>query len=301
MQGSSTSREMRARHNLASQLSEDDPKRSLALLIETVELAGAIGDRAMFNWAVGTLGLARLSAGEGWDEQVALSRDALETSTLRPDRARLRILLGDIEAARGEHLEELVREIDEICGDSPDPIDLLTKLMARADTSLVKGELAESHRFFMEAAALETPVREFALVGAARAAIWIRDPARLRRVIDALAALRSTGQVPQAYQARDTAALAALEGRPADALARFREARDQLRRLEEWFDYASFAIDALMVLPEEAEIRAWAEEARPILEGLRARPYLERLDGALASAPTTAPVASSEAARTPAR
>ncbi len=98
------------------------------------------------------------------------------------------------------------------------------------------------------------------------------------------------------------AALAALEGRPADALAGFRDARDQLRRLEQWFDYAAFGIDALMVLPDEAEIRAWAEEARPILEGLRARTYLERLDEALESAPSTAPaVASTEAARTPAR
>ncbi len=59
MQGSSTSREMRARHNLATGLSEDDPKRSLELLIETLELARAVGDRGHYNWGVGTLSLGR--------------------------------------------------------------------------------------------------------------------------------------------------------------------------------------------------------------------------------------------------
>ena len=251
---------------------------------------------------MGTISLLRVAAGQDWDEQVALSREALETSTLRADRARLRILLGDIETARGEGLDELVRDIDEICGDSPDPLDRLTKMVARASTSLARGDLAESYQFFMDAAAFDTAVRFFALLGAARVAIWIRDPARLRRVIDAMAPLRTSGPFDKAYEVRDTAALAGFEGRPADALAGFRDARAVLRRLEQWFEYAAFAIDALMVLPDEAEIRVWAEEAHPILEGLRARPYLERLDTALASAPSTAPTAApSEAARTPAR
>jgi hypothetical protein len=49
------------------------------------------------------------------------------------------------------------------------------------------------------------------------------------------------------------------------------------------WDEALAAIDMAMLLdPAEPEVRAAAERARDILVGLRARPFLERLEAAMA-------------------
>jgi hypothetical protein len=63
------------------------------------------------------------------------------------------------------------------------------------------------------------------------------------------------------------------------------------------FSAALVAVDAAVAYPSDPEVRSWAEAARPILESLRARPYLELLDDALSSAAPDAsqPRASSRA------
>jgi hypothetical protein len=97
------------------------------------------------------------------------------------------------------------------------------------------------------------------------------------------------GPTGKAEIAHAHAAVAALEGRTSEALAGFRDVRATLGRLEQHFDAALRAIDAAVLLPDEAEVRAWAEDVRPLLEDLRARPYLAKLDEALASASSPAP------------
>ena len=62
---------------------------------------------------------------------------------------------------------------------------------------------------------------------------------------------------------------------------------------------ATCTVDAAVLLRGEPEIRAWAAEDRPLLEELRARPFLERLDAALASAPETAVAAEASTAKAP--
>jgi class 3 adenylate cyclase/predicted ATPase len=285
-QGSSTPRETRARHNLASQLGEDDPKGAIEQLESTLELARSHGDRGHYTWLVGTLGISRLLAGREWDEQLELSREAFEASTLRSDRGRLRARGGTIQIARGEGVDELVADVEEFFRDSSDPEDLFTVAMSRSGASLVKGDLIEAYRRGMEAADIHTQLEEVGLRAAMRAAIWMRDPVRARAVSERASGLRSTSAVRQAHGARGVAAVAALEGRRAEAVAAFRDARDRMRRLEQWFEFATFAVDAVTVLPDEPEIRAWVDEARPILERLRARPFLERLDASLAEAAT---------------
>jgi len=281
--GSVRSREMRGRVNLASQLGDDDPRRSMEEMERTLALARDLGDRSHYNWLVASLTIARWSAGEHWDEQIALSREALETSTMRVDRARIRVLLGAIETTRGENLDEVVAEIDGILGETTHADELLTKAMSRASTALVRDRLDEAYHWGMTAAGYQTQVPEAGLSVAARAAIWLRDADRLRPVVERVLSLPSSGAMSLAFNARDTAALAALEGRRDEALEGFRLAQAEMRRFEQWFEFAAFALDAISVLPDQPEVRSWAHEARAIFERLRARPYLERLDAALGS------------------
>jgi hypothetical protein len=281
--GSLRGREMRARGNLASVLGDDDPRHSIDEQVRTLALARDIGDRNHYNWIVASLTIARWSAGEHWDEQIALSREALETSTLRSDRARIRVLLGAIETTRGENLDEVVAEVDAILGETTEDDELLTKAMPRATVALVRGRLDDAYRWGMTAAGYQTQVPEAGLSVAARAAIWLRDADRLRPVVQRVLSLPSSGALSLAHNARDSAALAALEGGRDQALEGFLLAQAEMRRLEQWFEFAASALDAISVLPDEPEVRSWALEARTIFERLQARPYLERLDAALGS------------------
>jgi hypothetical protein len=56
-------------------------------------------------------------------------------------------------------------------------------------------------------------------------------------------------------------------------------------------------VDAAVLLPDDAEVRGWADEARPVFDALAARPWLERLDVALAA--STAPRAAEGATVVP--
>ena len=70
--------------------------------------------------------------------------------------------------------------------------------------------------------------------------------------------------------------------------------------MEQFFDAAACAIDAAVLLPDDPEIRTLVEKSRPLLVELRAKPYLERLDIALAGAsPASSASDASRAATSP--
>jgi hypothetical protein len=77
--------------------------------------------------------------------------------------------------------------------------------------------------------------------------------------------------------------------------ARSTDAITRLRSLGQMFAAATGAIDAAVVLPGDPKVRALAEEARPLLVELRARPYLDKLDEALAASPSVERASSVEA------
>ena len=94
-----------------------------------------------------------------------------------------------------------------------------------------------------------------------------------------------TGAYGQAWRLHAEAAAAAVDGRTAEASAGFRDSHARILALEQYFEAANWVVDAAILLPAEPEVRAWAVDTRPLLEELRAKPYLERLDEALASVP----------------
>jgi hypothetical protein len=265
------------------------------MALEAADLARQVGDRSMYNWTIGTAAVGLYAEGRDWDENAALLRESLEQATLMHDRTRLRILVSLHETARGENTEQLLADLAEFVGDSTEPDDLFSLYMARGSVALVNGDTESAFRNAMAVLDLDTQNPEIAMLLALRAAIWSRDLERTRRV----AALRAdvpSGALGQAEIAHANAAVAALEGRTSEALAGFRNVRAVLGRLEQHFDAAMRAVDAAVLLPDEAEVRAWADEVRPLLEDLRARPYLAKLDEALASASSPRPAPTSAAA-----
>ncbi|HEX5039493.1 MAG TPA: AAA family ATPase, partial [Candidatus Limnocylindria bacterium] len=286
---------MRSRNNLSIVLQDTDPPRASQLLRETLDIGREYGERGSFNWMLGTLGFALLFEGTGWDEHMALVRETMETAYTRIDRVRLRGILGMFEASRGEALDTVVPELREIVGPdgTDDEVFFIYHLMAL--TALFRGDFDEAYRHSVETLPFDQD-QELSLIYAFRAAAWGRNVESMRDVVDRLAKVPVRGVYPKALRKEVAAGLDALEGRTPQAVEGFREARDACLALGLRVTAAWTALGALILLPNQPEVRGWTDETRAALEAVGARPGLEFLDRALASAsaapvePTTASV-----------
>ncbi|HEX7173067.1 MAG TPA: adenylate/guanylate cyclase domain-containing protein [Candidatus Limnocylindria bacterium] len=283
--GGAVSREMRARHNLAVHLIESDPGRAQEQLRTTLELSRRVGDRGHYAWILGTLAFQSLARATDLDEMEAMLREALDGLSIKGDRGRLRTALAMIEAARGEHLDDIPTDMDAILGETTDPEEVFYRDLPKAAALLAAGAHERAHDLGLRIGGLQTQAVEFGLHVAGRAAAALKDPDRARQARDRVESLPGTGPWFAAVRAQASAVVAALEGRRADAVAAFLVSRDAQSGLGNWFDYAVAAVDAVTVLPDDPEIAAWAADARPILERVRAAPDLARLDALLAGRP----------------
>ncbi|HET6650728.1 MAG TPA: hypothetical protein VFH79_11305, partial [Candidatus Limnocylindria bacterium] len=276
--------EIRIRNNLASAVIVDDPIRATHMFREARELAADLGDRGMYNWLSALIALNTLSMGGDVDAEIAVLRDAFDSATLRPDRIRLRMIRGVLEAQRGVAIPEMRAEVEELVGDSTDPEQLFSRHMARALAGLMTGNGSESYDAAMAAFELGPQNPEVPLGNAIRSAVLLRDAERAATVASHIAALGQSGDLDRSSELGAQAVVAALTGRVADALAAFRDAYAIETRLGQRLEAAVIAVHATELLPGEPEPRAWAEEARPFLVEFELRPWLERLDAALAVA-----------------
>jgi len=291
--------EMRARNNMIAALFEDDPAGATRLTFESMEMARQVGARGMYNWLTGIVTFAVRSSGRGWDEHIERLREALDTATVRSDRVRLRGFRSTLEMVRGEDLEGGVRELEQIVGDSTDPDDRFILLMTSAFSAVMQGDADSAYARSMEAGTLPTQNSDTAPGLALRAAIWAGDADRIRIAASAVQQAPWTGPVGLAVRGAAAAAAAYVDGHTGDAVESVRESIASFQRLEQPFDAAELAVDAAILMPSELEIRRLAEEQRPLLEELRARPLLERLDAALDAKPLPSPATSAIAVETP--
>jgi len=128
---------------------------------------------------------------------------------------------------------------------------------------------------------LAPPNVELALQVALGAALDQDDPAHIREAAGRLLDVTATGRWIACLKSHAKAAVAALDGRIDDAVRAFSAAHDGFTELGLPFEAAMEAVEALTALPDVPDLRARAEAVRPLLEDLRARPWIERLDGAL--------------------
>ncbi len=277
--------EIRTRNNLAGALIGDDPSRALRMYVEARTLARDVGDRGMYNWLAGLVAVNTMSAGGNLDEQVDILKEALEGATLRVDRLRLRMFQGVLEHHRGVNLEQLVKDITELVGDSTDPEHLFTLHMSRAITAMVSADQATAFSEAMAAWALHPQNPEIPLGVALRSAMWARNLEWAQLAATRIVELPASGELDRILRLQAEGAVAALEGRAQDALAAFAEARQIELRFGQRFEAAIVVVNVAQVLADEPEVRAWAAESRPILVELGARPWLEALDAALLAAP----------------
>jgi tetratricopeptide (TPR) repeat protein len=160
----------------------------------------------------------------------------------------------------------------------------------RADTLLAgdmaSGDFADALRQADLIAGAEALNREYALTWGSRAAALggLRDP--LMRSAAALDALGPSVATARAAAIQAQAGLAAMDGRPTEALAGYREA---IRRWHELGCRTPIALCglemALRLDHAEPEVRSAIDASRDILVELEARPWLTMLEEALAATP----------------
>jgi class 3 adenylate cyclase/tetratricopeptide (TPR) repeat protein len=265
-----------------------DPRAALEIAQAGLARARRLGRRGMIAVLLANAADRAFRTGD-WAWALAELEAALTEEFEAPDRAGL---LGNevlFRALRGEAVADQLAEITRLVGDSDDPRMLSLVVELDACVAFAAGRLGDARTAFRRDAELLEANGPWSLPPAARAALWVGDGAAAR---DDLAALDGSGFHGPAVEAdRRTirAGIAALEGRPADALPLYREALRGWRDLGLAWDEALCGLDMATLLdPAEPEVRAAAEAAREILVRLEAAPFIARLDAALAGPPDRA-------------
>jgi len=200
----------------------------------------------------------------------------------------LSIFRGDFDGALTE-IERLRLAV----GGRPDPQTQSQLIDLEFELALLSGDIAGAIAAAERGIAMGIPgqASQSAVVGG-RAGIWARDVVVVRRMLD-VARAESLGRLDAARADALEAAAAALEGDHPAALDGFGRAVATMREVGAAFDVALTQLDRLIVMPDGPGSAEAATEARAILERLGARPFLERLEQAVATAvdePTEAEV-----------
>ncbi|HEY8845335.1 MAG TPA: hypothetical protein VIM24_01650, partial [Candidatus Limnocylindrales bacterium] len=263
----------------------DDPALSYAAARDGYELARHLGYRGEGFYLLNNAIESAIHIGD-WD-WAAATLDEAEAAGLMPQDTvpRLRhAQLAGLRGARGAQVDDLLDAIAANLGD-------VTEIQAHSvvqevggELALARGEIEEGYRLSIGAFRLNPAPDSAALLRAGRAAGWLGDLVALRearQLIDGV-----PGRVPAAWRLEMDAAIAALEGRRAEAISLFRDALHGLRELGLDYERAIAAVNSMkMVGPNVAELRDAVDEAEATFRRLGATPMLARLAEARAGFP----------------
>ncbi len=273
---------LRAEANLSMVLVGDDPRGAVALARELVERARRLGIRRVEIGAIANGAEPSIRIGE-WASALALLEELTAVELARSDEETIRAHIVMLRALRGEDVAVEMAVLDRLASDEVDPQTVAEVEMARGFAALGSGDMGRAAVLLAGAlhrAPINTP---FLSPFLARIALWRGDRAALADALAIFAEPTTGGRVARTDRRIATAGLAALDGRPAEALEGYVAGLREHRAMGTRWELACTAIDMAVALgPGVPEVLAAAEEARAILEELGAAPFLARLDAALA-------------------
>ena len=270
----------------------DDPAAGVALAREGLEIGRRTGSRGYGFQMVGNGSICAIPVGEWpWagallDEWLALEGTAVQRAEFFVDRAILNSL-------RGEPWTDDVDEAERLRSSAgiTDPQWESYEHLARAWAALAAGDLDGARSFALRASEITSYFGPLSWPIAARAALWSRDAAVAQPIVESPAIGGTTAGLIDADKAAMRAGLAALEGRWPDAIAGYREAFRVYRSIGAVFAEALAVVDLVTLVPPRERAATDLDEAigaaRATLSRLDAKPFLARLDEALANADAT--------------
>ena len=258
-----------------------DPAAGLQLGREGLEIARRIGSTSYGFQMVGNGVICAIRVGE-WDWARALLDEWLPPdasgiwySELHWDRALLRLLAG------GDASGDLGRATELRAGITDPQFESYDEWVHGWD-AFTQGRFTEARERARAASDRTTYFHPLADPLEARAAVWEGNVYAAQHALARLAQTTYRGLALAEDVRTIRAGVAALEGRPAEALTLYRESLRAWQSLRLAWDHALAAIDAAALLrSDDPEIRAATDEARATLTQLGARPYLARLEAAL--------------------
>jgi len=293
--------ELRARNNLAAVQGTDDGDSALRAAREAYELARRLGIRQMSTWLAGAIAEGAVYEGLDWDASLDMLDTEIEGSTSDIERNRLATSRELIMVLRGEDRAELVAERQRLAVQVSDPAQELGQHVISAREALVAGRAEETLAVIgphlQTQAQNGTDARTIHILAAQLA----QDLEAARAGLAAMSLEPFAGNFSDGLNRLAEAGVAALEGRPVEALMAYRAAIEAWRRNGARFFVAMAQMAALALLPDERAIDGWAGEARERFEVVKSPPLLERLDEVLvereqARAAATRPAATAEPA-----
>ena len=256
---------------------EIDNAAALESYREGLALSRRIGRRGQMLQFVNNVGYSAFVAGD-WDGALSELEGALAEELTSDHRVWLLGNALTVRACRGENVADGLAELEALAGESTEPQLLIPLLDTRANAALVNGDFAEARASWRRVAELSVSDAPSSIYQGSRPAIWSRDAAVVRDDLEALDATGVHGRVVEVRRTTIRAALAALEGSEAEALALYRDALHSWRDLRMPWDEALTGIDmATLLAPSEPAVLEVAATTREILTRLGARPFLERL------------------------
>jgi class 3 adenylate cyclase/tetratricopeptide (TPR) repeat protein len=274
---------LRATNNLGGQAVDFDLRESLALYREGLALARRTGRRDFANQLVGNISYSGFLAGE-WDETLSEIEPLLAAGNLEPRDSMLilnNFLL--LHASRGESIEDGIAEMERIGKGMSGAQWHLFVSDPIANAGLSSGDLERAKTAFSAVGEEDASQASEYFYRATRAALWGRDLKEAERLGGLSLNAGGYGPVVDARRSTIRAGLAALGGNSAEALRFYRDALRDWQSSGAVWDEALTGIDMAELLDSsEPDISEVVASTRSILERLRAKPYIERLDAAVA-------------------
>ncbi len=272
--------ENRGLNNLSALQGDHDPRASLEAARAGLAIARRFGIRSFHLFENARDAAMRL--GE-WD-WIAAELSTLTDDEVDPlDRVTGLAGLTNLLAYRGEATAELVARLEAVAVSDDDTVKATAIADVMAGKAFAAGqyELARSRTHAY--GRLLTQKHVEVNLRAGHDSVLARDAAAARQDLASVETIGRRGRVIEADVMTIEAGIAALEGRPREALDLYRSGLRLWRDLGTVWDEALCAIEMTTLLgPGEPEVRAAAERAREILVRLRARPFLERLEATMA-------------------
>jgi hypothetical protein len=249
-----------------------------------LELAYRVGMNSELRYLIASaVGTAVLTG--DWDSTVDDARQALGMGVGRHQAAVIESLLLRLLAWRDEASPEGVQRVGEVMLELDDPQVGQGWEQLQAALALADGRFGDAyaHELAGHATMQQSVTDEISLSWrntTLRSALWQRDLALARAELALLSVGRSPHVTALAREAE--AAIAAMDGRAADAVAAFRDAARRQEDLGNHFERAQCQLTMVMLLgPDVPEALDAGADARTLFSELRAAPFLRLLDQAL--------------------
>jgi tetratricopeptide (TPR) repeat protein len=270
-----------------------DPRMSLDRSRAAYNLASRFGLRSTYATSLGNAGEAAVVLGE-WDWALTATADVSVEHLEPTDRATILRAREEILAARGESIDALLAEHEQLIGEQSDSQQHSNLIAGSAIGAFAAGRYRDAADAWRRSAELNPTNVSSDLPRAARALLWAGDHAGVRSALVSFEAAEIHGRAVDINRRAIRAALTALDGDRDAAAQEYGAIVPELAEMGLEYERALVVVDMALVLGSEAPVvQAFATDARAIFERLGARPFSEKLEELLGEAVATRPPATS--------